>query len=296
MSDSEIEAMVDEILSSSAEATPQADLQSTNIQELFIPGNLAVLGVTSLADTSVAGTFNVDGSLFMADTSINTLNGAIYIQNLGQGGVDILAGKIVIDTHGDATFEGNITVKGSLFANMIRPLDNQDLTINLENHFDEATTQPSFGKLLVQGINREIVASIDSSGSANLAGNLIASGSGTFQKIVIAEGFQGTGLSAGPTEIEINATAGEAILPVDQTELTIISPFITDKTLVYITPTTSTNNQVLYIKAKKAAEGNLIPGTSPGGTSGASLIPGWFTVAVDKAPKTDIKFNFWLIN
>jgi len=78
-----------------------------------------------------------------------------------------------------------------------------------------------------------------------------------------------------------NATAGEAILPAGETEIIIKSPFVTEKSLIYLTPTSETQNKVLYVKAKKATEGSE---------------PGWFKVGLDHRVNTDIKFNWWIIN
>ena len=103
----------------------------------------------------------------LADNSINTLTGPLYLQSLGLGGIDILAGKIMIDQEGNLTIEGDATIKGSLFANIIQPLDEQDLVIDLA-HSEEATGS-GFGDLLVKGLDGEIVASIDASGAAQFA-------------------------------------------------------------------------------------------------------------------------------
>ena len=89
--------------------------------------------------------------------------------------------------------------------------------------------------------------------------------------------------SANPAEITTNATAGKAILLAQETEMTIYNQNITKDSLIYITPISNPNNQVLYIKNKKA------PSTSSGQV-------GYFKVAIDNPITYDIKFNWWIIN
>ena len=50
----------------------------------------------------------------------------------------------------------------------------------------------------------------------------------------------------------------------------------TGKSLIYLTPTSPTQNQVLYLKTKKAGDS--------------------FTVAIDQSIVTDIQFQYWIIN
>jgi len=236
--------------------------------------------------------------------------------------VDILAGKITIDKHGNAVFNGDVEVRGQLAASELRPIEGQDMVINLANlptpesqkggessssgpsssDFN-LTTQAStvvnsgFGKLLIKGANNEIVASIDASGSALFAGDLLTSGSGTFKKLIIAGANSFTEEALSPSketkeEFITNATTGIAILPANKTETTIKSPFVTESTLIYITPISSTQNNVLYIKAKRAS----LPGCLPKDTPLNEEKCGWFKVGVDKALPIEVKFNWWIIN
>lgn len=268
LADVDIEAMVDEILNTSLETFPQADLSNIDGEDLKIANSLTVLGPTSLADTSVAGNLSVDGTLTISGNSIDTLTDTLYLQSLGLGGVDILAGKIVIDEKGNMTVEGDIRVKGSLFANIISPLPEQDLTIDLKQKAVDETQDSGFGKLIVKGVEGEVVASIEASGTA------------TFKKLAIAKAEEEV-IQVSTTEVETNATAGKAVLPSGEIEITIKSQFVTDKTMVYVTPTSDTQNKVLFVKAKKgASEGEI----------------GWFKVGVDVAIDTDIQFNWWIIN
>ncbi|MEK7550893.1 MAG: hypothetical protein AAB535_03885 [Patescibacteria group bacterium] len=74
--------------------------------------------------------------------------------------------------------------------------------------------------------------------------------------------------------ITTNSTVGKGIIPAEADQITITNPKITDYTLVYITPTSSTQNKVLYIKEKSV--GYFVAG---------------FTDPID----TDTEFNWWII-
>jgi hypothetical protein len=74
--------------------------------------------------------------------------------------------------------------------------------------------------------------------------------------------------------ITTNATAGKATLPAGVTEITIKNPKISDYTLVYITPTSSTLNNVLYVKNKET---------------------GQFVVGFTDPTSIDVSFNWWVI-
>lgn len=264
----DIKALVNEILNTSLEATPQADLADVSGDNLNIANNLTVLGSTSLADTSIAGSLNIGGTMSLADNSINTLTGPLYLQNLGLGGIDILAGKVVIDEQGNAVFEGDITIKGRLALSEIEPLPEQDIVVNLVNQVDQVNQESKFGNLLVKGVDDEIVASIEASGTA------------TFKKLAIAKAEEKV-TQISETEIETNATAGQATLPANEAEITIKSQFVKENTLIYVTPISDTQNKVLFVKAKKAT---------------AEQEPGWFKVAIDSPIGQDIEFNWWIIN
>ncbi|KKT34805.1 MAG: hypothetical protein UW22_C0065G0002 [Candidatus Gottesmanbacteria bacterium GW2011_GWB1_44_11c] len=73
-----------------------------------------------------------------------------------------------------------------------------------------------------------------------------------------------------------SATIGTAIIPIGSTEVSIATTQVTNTSLIYVTPQSSTNNQVLYVKKKEENEG--------------------FTVAIDNASSQDIRFNWWIVN
>lgn len=75
-------------------------------------------------------------------------------------------------------------------------------------------------------------------------------------------------------ELAQKTTTGKATLPSGQKDITINNDMVLEKSLIFLTPTSSTQNRVLYI-------------------SGQS--PGYFTVSLDTSISTPINFN-WMIS
>ena len=151
-------------------------------------------------------------------------------------------------------------------------------------------TQSAFGNLLVKGFEGKTVASIDASGSAyfrslDIEADYRATQSGTI--IAAYDNWQETG-NYSPA-IESNATAGIGILPAYENEIMIYSEEITEKTLIYITPITDTENKVLYVKSKH-------PKQECDSYDIDCKKAGWFKVAIDTPITTPIEFNWWIIN
>ncbi|MBI3290635.1 tail fiber domain-containing protein [Candidatus Microgenomates bacterium] len=252
-------------------------------------GNLATVGNLSVGSDLVLGNRPVGtSSLDYSPTDpvpsayIDTLSAPLSIQSLAAQPLFIMGDRIQIDTNGNVVFKNNVTIEGILAANTISPTAGHDLTFDLSNTSEVNGSDTSevgasgFGNLIVKGIDGAPVASIDASGSA------------TLRKIVIASSntseVNGSDTSeVGPGEIQSNATAGQAVLPANNMSLIIRTSQVNDNTLVYVTPTSSTGNQVLYVKAKVAGD----PSTSSG--------QGYFIVGVDNPVNQDIQFNYWII-
>jgi hypothetical protein len=258
-------SQLEEIASSWSITNPSDDVK--------IESNVSILGVTTLAQTIVSGPLTQDGTLLIDNgNSINVLAGTLYLQNQG-GGIDLLAGKVIIDPTGNAVFEGNLTVKATLFAGLVKPLNGGDLTIDLSRSATDSS-QPAnvgFGRLLARGANGETVFSLDASGSAQFSGELAVASFKIARDAVAAEPDT-HGI------IEATASAGLAKIPAASHEVTIRSPYINERSLIYLTPIGSTENQVLYLAR-----------TNPTGQT--------FTAAIDKVVLTkDILFSWWIVN
>jgi len=249
--------------------------------------DLFVLGDTLLSSTAITGSLLIDGVIRFTQNVIETIGETLYIQKNKLANVDILDGTILIDIYnrifmrGNLAISGDTTVGGVLGIGTISPVTGGDLTINLSNEIpnpfleEQATPSSSFADLVIKGANNQTVAVIDASGSATFAGtvaadSLVASGSATVQKLNI---------SAAPTSTESavpSNTVGTGTLPGYFTEVTILSSQVAADSLVYLTPLSSTGNQVLYVKEK-------LPGVG-------------FIVAIDTSLTTPINFNWWIIN
>jgi len=266
------------------------------------------------------------GSLIISDNSIDTLGDTLYIQQLAMGGLDILAGKVTVDTDGNVFIAEHLTVGGGIATSEIKPIDGGDLTINLKytDETGEESTQDTtglgqdktgnsgFGKLLVKGIRGEIVASIDASGSAvfkEIATDLLrinTNNEATQSAVLIAsaENFEKTGVWA--PGIETNATAGEATLPAYETELIIYNDKLTDQSLIYLTPTSDTKNKILYVKAKHAdatGEESTPDTTNEESTQDTTGLGqdetgnrSYFVVGMNGELAVPVEFNWWIIN
>jgi hypothetical protein len=133
------------------------------------------------------------------------------------------------------------------------------------------TLQPKpnrFGDILsINSATGSSVASIDASGSAKFNSlstqNLIIAGS---------QGATDSAVTAG--DITTNSTIGSAKIPAGTREIVIKNPKITDYSLVYVTPTSDTLNNVLYIKSKQVGE---------------------FMVGFTDPINIDVTFNWWIV-
>ncbi len=250
-----------------------------------------VFGPTSLADVSVANQLAVGGNLILAENSINVLGADLEIQPLRQGNVSFMSGLVGIDTEGNFTVAGNanfakdVSVKGTLSARFISPIPDEDLVIRLAGHPRESEdlipgqAGNDKGQLVVQNASGSGVLKI------NQLGDLIASGSGTFNNL-IANGLKvirGVQADTSITETVASSSAGTAIITRGQLERTIFSPFVKTDSLIYITPTSDTAGLTPYI-ARQTAE------DPENGTSGS------FTIQIPSSISKDIKINWWIVN
>ncbi|MBU1127411.1 tail fiber domain-containing protein, partial [Patescibacteria group bacterium] len=285
----EIEALINKILSENSSSSTSSAQVNANT---FIPDysqsdeqtslqSLAVYGFTSLADTTISGYLSIDGTLVLSGNSIDSLSDTLYINPMALASINIMAGKIIIDTNGNALFKENLTVEGTLAVNEIAPLKESDVSINLANNFDEQKAASGFGKLLVKGEKGNITASIDASGSAKFASlSLVADYSATESGSLIAAGETEEALGIDAPSLKTNASTGIATLPRGETEILIYNSHVSDQSLIYVTPITATDNKVLFVKAKKANTKDN---------------DGYFRVAIDRPINHDITFNFWII-
>ena len=240
----EIQALLTEV-KSDQDLLKEAQSWNTNIAatDLYIT-NQAAINSLSVAQTVTIGSDLVFGSSVKSQqstvNSINSLSAPLEIQSLAMAPLEIMAGLVTIDTHGNVNIAGDLFVAG------------------------EIRTQTGF-KVQDSGFND--MASIDASGSAKfgsiLTPQLVIAGSDATVAGAVVNGV-----------ITTNSTIGHAQIPAGTDEIAIKNQKVTDYTLIYVTPTSSTNNNVLYVKSKQA---------------------GQFTVGFANAVDIDVNFNWWIV-
>jgi hypothetical protein len=254
-----------ELLSESANwnintATDSAVLDQLAISDLYVT-NQAAFNSLSLSQSLTLGpdmvfSSSIDNQLSTISNSLDTLTYPLKIQSLAMAPVEIMAGLITIDTQGNVNIAGNLNVAGRIESSGLTLKDNPDLT----------------GGTPVSGAER-LLSLRDSEGNEVSAIN--ASGSAIFRGLTIAGGEVTTSsTSLEGLVTETNSTIGKAIIPEGEREITIKSPKITDYSLVYVTPTSDTQNYVLYIKEKGQ---------------------GYFKVGFDRELDSDVSFNWWIV-
>ena len=181
-----------------------------------------------------------------------------------------MGGLVYFDTDGNlkvggsATFAKDVTVKGTLAANIISPLPGNDLTLQTGN-----------SNLQVRGASNSAVLSV------NPLGDFVASGAATIAKLNLSLVQPAFALS--PTELVATGSAGTAQITPYQTQVTIDNNLVTDKSLIYITPVGQTYGQNTY----------LLRQTPDDPLNG---IKASFTVGIDNPIPSTIKFNYLIVN
>ena len=150
---------------------------------------------------------------------------------------------MILDPDGKVVINGDLLVTGNLLS---KSLDTQTATVS--------------GTLAV--------------GSSTIASESARFTELTTDGLIIASGNNSSS-GSGNTQTNTNATIGTATITAGITEINILNTKITDTTLIYVTPTSDTNGEVLFVKSKQSGVG--------------------FTIAIAKKSATDISFNFWLV-
>jgi hypothetical protein len=255
-------------------------------RDVTLTNSLAVFGDTLLGKTSIAGSLLVDGGLTLANNSIDVLGDTLYLQKNRLGALDIMDGTVVVTTDGAVMINGNLNITGNLNVGGVlgvSTIHSNGDTISIDLTQGPSSTPSGFAQLLIKGANNQTVASIDASGSASFTGTLSSdtintrqasvSGELNIDKLNVTNQTNGTTITSGDST---QSTIGQGVMPAGLRTITIANTRVTAQSMIYVTPVSSTNNQVLYILDKT-------PGTS-------------FTVALDRAISTDVEFNWWIIN
>jgi len=247
-------------------STDSATLLTADINFVTVNNYLAVIGSATITQLSVTDTLLAHSIQAPCDptnvsdlTSNSSCLSTLALQPLG-GTVNLAQDTLIVDSSGQVSVNGDLSVTGTL---ALHP----------------SSTDPSpLGKLLQIYNEKGVeVGSINASGSANLAEL-------TTKLVTIASPATATASSSLiTTTTTSNATAGNAILVSPNTELTIVSPFVTPNSLVYLTPTGNGGNKVLFVKSKTSC------------TQSTPSCEASFTVGIDAPATSDIPFNWWII-
>ena len=203
-----------------------------------------------------------NGSIFTP--ALSSFDTDLFIQPNGDKPVHILANLMTLYPDGKVVISGDLIVTGNIYANNI---DTRTATVSgtLAVGNGELATD-SANILALFNNNGDVVGSVDASGSANFE-QLTTGG------LIIAAGNENVSTISGQTNS--NSTIGIASIATGSSEIVINNSNVTDNTLVYITPISNTDNQVLYVKSKQSGSG--------------------FTVAVPQPVSKETSFNFWLV-
>gem|GEM_PF-2301679 len=241
-------------------ATISGNLALTD--NLIIGAQLMVKGDSQFGNAFVTGQFTA-GEVSIASNYIETSNTALFIQPSNTGSVHIMGETLVIADTGEVKINGNLTVTGSVFANLLEA--------------NEIKTQ----KLTAAEINSDKI---------NISTDLSAIASASAESGMIIADNNNINIATNSAQINSNATAGTATLPTGKTELIISTTKLTANSMVYLTPIGSTNNQVVFVKSKYTCDKNnpeLVEG---------SVCKNSFTIALDNPLTQDIQVNWWIIN
>jgi hypothetical protein len=132
-----------------------------------------------------------------------------------------------------------------------------------------------------------IVKSATGSGvlTINQSGDIQSSGEANF-KTVATNGFsiiRGAQADTSVTQTITDSSAGKGVINAHETERTIFTPYVTARSLIYITATSNTGKVTPYLARQTV--------TDPvNGTKGS------FTVATPSPITKDITFNWWIVN
>ncbi|OGK54848.1 hypothetical protein A3H80_03945 [Candidatus Roizmanbacteria bacterium RIFCSPLOWO2_02_FULL_37_19] len=289
----EIQQYIDELNQGTSEAvSATTTFQQINTDINVDPGvainaeSLMVTGHANLYTANVAESLTA-GNLFMQDSEVIALTNELKLSALET--VNILDGAVVIARNGSMTVKGEIIAQGGVRTNEIRAIeDDKDIDVVLNS----GTNGDEILKSQISILNSQTgqsVASIDASGSARFANlSLDKYNQATSSGVVIAarENFERYGIFA--PAIETNAAStGNGILPKLYQEILIYSDKVTEDSLIYVTPTSSTGNRQLYVSDKVGC--NPEDDNTP--------CKPYFKVTIDSASlQDDITFNWWIVN
>lgn len=135
---------------------------------------------------------------------------------------------------------------------------------------------------------------VDIDGNLKTEGDLSVSGAGTFAKINFS--LVAPALALSPTELIASSSAGTAKISPHQTEVTIRNTFVTENSVIYITPVGTPSAQTPFL-IRQVPDGTwLRQSSSKPAPPISSGIEGSFTVGIQSPIPNPIPFNWLIVN
>jgi hypothetical protein len=236
---------------------------------------LTVTGESAMTSLVVADSFTA-GNIFIKDNSVLSLSNELKLSALEQ--ISLMDGAVIIAKNGTITAKGEVIAEKGVRTNTIKPIDaNSSIGVQLSQNKVEVLN------------NDAIVAAIDNNGSAkfkDVSVDTYTDATGSAAIIAAADNLEQNGIFS--PAIQTNAAAaGNGILPAKNDTVVIYNDKIGPNTLIYITATSKTYNNNLYVEDKKSCteQERLEENCKP-----------YFTVHIDGVVKDAISFNWSIVN
>lgn len=202
----------------------------------------------------------------------------LSIQGSGVGSVNFLAGVMVIEDTGTVGIKGDLTVSGAIAAaqvktntlltNLIQPTEfGTPFQVQVAG-VSTASGEVKKSRFEIINESGEAVAAFDADGNAEFSGGIKVSDISVAQE-------QLTNQEPQDDTVTTSKSSGTATLKANKDKIIIKTDKVKGQSLVYVTPKSSTENKVLYIKQQQ---------------------DGQFEVGFDGSIGKDVEFNWWIVN
>ncbi|MFA6005802.1 MAG: hypothetical protein WC775_04950 [Patescibacteria group bacterium] len=227
-----------------------------------------------IATSAQIGSIQINGNTLssaLSDLHFNALAQITFFDN-----------AVTIAKDGTITTTGTLIAKGGVKTDTITTTKpGNDLVVTLANDqsasdSSQLVTDNGQPKFKIQNTDGTDVASIDASGSAYFADGVTFDKNIASSSAIIDANTAWQQYGVATAAIRTNGeSSGQAVIPAGTTELTILNTKVKGNSLVYVTALSSTNNQTIYVEAKK---------------EGA-----WFKIKIDQPISTEVTFNWWIL-
>lgn len=277
----DIEKMVNELKNT---PLPDARLYEKNTSVFNSVGpinDITVLNKASFYDASVANSF-MAGSVSINDDTITGL--AFELKLTALASINLLDGAVMIARDGTLTTKGEVIAQKGVRTNYLSPINKgENIKVSLSNQ------SPTPASLQILNDDAQQVASINASGSAYFGGGI---GVNTF----IADSGDVQSKSSLTAAISTNAqSAGTGEIPSGKSNIIIYNEKLSKNSLIYLTSTSKTENQPVYVSEKRSCDAPTGQNPSDGAPTPTDC-KSYFIVTIDSPIKTSATFNWWIIN